>query len=323
MDTQRPLVCPILVGRDELLGLAMHWLSDAARGRGGLRFLAGEAGIGKTRLVGSIERQAIASGFAAVRGGTYPGDLEVSGAVLLDLARNLRRQERFAATGRAITDRLLEAPGAGTVAVSDESGDAHRRRRILALDLAELLGSLSARGPILVTLEDLHQADDLTLAVISTLAQSAMSAPMVVLGTYRSDELYPRVPMRDWRSLLLTKRLAEEVRLDRLTPEGTATMTSVLLGRPGVVPSTLAATIHQRTDGIPLHVEELLGMLTAGGSAALESAAGADVPDTLDDAGCRPRSCSPGTSTSRSRSASAPRRRRRPRAISPRRATHP
>ena len=43
---------------------------------------------------------------------------------------------------------------------------------------------------------------------------------MLVVGTYRSDELYPRVPMRAWRARLLTQRLAEEVRLARLSRDG-------------------------------------------------------------------------------------------------------
>ena len=49
-----PLVCPVLVGRDDLLALAERRLAEAADGRGHVLFLAGEAGIGKTRLLGSI-----------------------------------------------------------------------------------------------------------------------------------------------------------------------------------------------------------------------------------------------------------------------------
>src|SRR6185369_11502416 len=97
----------------------------------------------------------------------------------------------------------------------------HRRRRLVVLDLVELIGGLAPstvdRSPVLLALEDLHWADDLSLEVLGQLSRRLPERPMMVIGTYRSDELYPRVPMRDWRSHLLTQRLAEEARLSRLT----------------------------------------------------------------------------------------------------------
>ena len=107
---------------------------------------------------------------------------------------------------------------------------------------------------------------------------------MLVAGAYRSDELYPQLPMRDLRARLLGQRLAEEVRLPRLGLAQTATMTSATLGRP--VPAQVVAAIHRRSDGIPLHVEEFLaavdeGALTPQSGAAVRAAA---VPDTLADA---------------------------------------
>ena len=107
---------------------------------------------------------------------------------------------------------------------------------------------------------------------------------MLVAGAYRSDELYPQLPMRDLRARLLGQRLAEEIRLPRLGLAQTATMTSATLGRP--VPAQVVAAIHERSDGIPLHVEEFLAAidedaLTPQSGAAVQAAA---VPDTLGDA---------------------------------------
>ena len=90
--------------------------------------------------------------------------------------------------------------------------------------------------------------------------------------------------MRELRARLLGQRLAEEIRLPRLGLDQTATMTSATLGRP--VPAQLVAAIHERTDGIPLHVEEFLAAidedaLTPQSGAAVQAAA---VPDTLSDA---------------------------------------
>ncbi|HSO30120.1 MAG TPA: AAA family ATPase [Candidatus Sulfomarinibacteraceae bacterium] len=277
MEGRVSLVCPVLVGRDGLLQLADEHIAAGLRGRGTLQFLAGEAGIGKSRLLGSIERRAAAAGFRSVRAGTYPGDLEVTGAVLLDLARSMGRQPDLASTGAAITARLDDQSASG-------DGDDHRRRRILALDLAEIIADIASAGPTLLALEDLHQADDLTLEILAMLATRAAEAPLLILGTYRSDELYPRVPMRDWRAHMLTKRLAGESRLERLSIEETATMTALILGTQGPAPRALVETVHGRTDGIPLHVEELLGMLRAGRDSQFDALPEADVPDTLDAA---------------------------------------
>ena len=274
-------MCPVLVGRDDLLALGDRRLRAGLDGTGHLLFLAGEAGIGKTRLLGSIERRASALGFRTVRGGTYPGDIEVAAAVFLDLARSMRRVPDLAPLGQRLEQRLDQG-------ARQAGGDPHRRRRVLTLDLAELLAELATGGPALLALEDLHQADDLTLEVLEALARTLPSIPLVVVATYRSDELYPRVPMREWRARLLTQRFAEEARLGRLGQDDTTQMVRLLLDRPLPPPRDLVRLIHDRTDGIPLHVEEMVGLLGASGEleATLDAAGSLPpaVPDTLDAA---------------------------------------
>ena len=113
----------------------------------------------------------------------------------------------------------------------------------------------------------------------------ADGAPLLVTGAYRSDELYPRLPMRDLRARLLGQRLTEEIRLPRLGLAQTAAMTSALLGRPA--PAQMVQAIHERSDGIPLHVEELLAAIDEDTLTPPQSGAAiqaATVPDTLGDA---------------------------------------
>ncbi len=278
MDRVGTLVCPVLVGRDDLLELAERRLEAGRGGHGHLLFLAGEAGIGKTRLLGSIERRAASLGYRVVRGGTYPGDLEVSAAVFLDLARAMARVPALADVGARLSARLEEP-----ATRASDRGDRHRRRRILTLDTAALLAECAAE-PTLLALEDLHQADDLSLEIVAGLARRLPELPLVVIGSYRSDELYPRVPMREWRARLITQRQAEEARLGRLSAEETALMTGLLLERDQPVAHDVALDIHRRTDGIPLHVEELIGLLGTSGAAAAAGSATPDVPDTLEAA---------------------------------------
>jgi DNA-binding CsgD family transcriptional regulator len=276
-DVRRPLVCPVLVGRDDLLALAERRVGEVAGGKGQLLLLAGEAGIGKTRLLGSIERMAAARGFRTVRAGTYPSDLQVAAAILIDLSRALIREPDLAAHGRDLAARLDE-PGSREL-------DPGRRRRLLVLDVAETLERLAAAdGPIVLSLEDLHWSDDITLEVLEALARRVAELPVLVLATYRSDELFPRAPMREWRARLLGARRAEEVRLRRLSVEETATMAAALGSSAFPPPHDVAEAVHARTDGIPLHVEELLALLGGGVPAGPEAVLRADVPDTVEDA---------------------------------------
>ena len=281
MDRPRSLVCPVLVGRDDLLDLADRRIREVAGGSGRFLLLAGEAGVGKTRLLGAIERRAAAAGFRAARGGAYPSDLHVAAAILIDLGRTMARSPELEPAGRHLGERLEDSEPSG--------GDPQRRRRMLLLDLAEILAEAARDGPAMLALEDLHWSDDLTLEIVEALARRLREIPLLVVGTYRSDELFPRVPMREWRARLIGQRLAEEVRLARLTPADTATMTSFLMETGLPVSRDVAEAVHGRTDGIPLHVEELLGVLAATGidATAIDGADAvrhADVPETVEDA---------------------------------------
>ena len=282
MPVREVIQSPVLVGRDAFLTLMERRLADAAAGAGRVLFVAGEAGIGKTRLLGSLTRRAQASRFGVARAAAFPGDVQSLGGLLLDLASDLVSgpEPVLGDLGQRITARIRAIPA--------DAGDAHHRRRLLVQDLADLLVTADPGLPVLIILEDLHWADELSLDVLGHLAGRIANRPMLIAGAYRSDELYPSLPLRDLRARLLAQRLAEEVRLPRLGLDQTATMTSATLGRP--VPAQLVAAIHARTDGIPLHVEEFLAAidessLTSRPGAAVEAAvAAAAVPDTLSDA---------------------------------------
>jgi len=253
------LSSPVLVGRDDLLALAERRLAAAAEGGGELLFLAGEAGIGKTRLVGEVVRRARESGFTVVTAAASPGDAEVAAGLLGDLAGELGRDPGTAEVGARLAERLREG---GT------DGDSDRQRRLLVGDISDLLASLGAERT-LIALEDLHWADDLTLDVLARTGRRARDRKLLLIGTYRSDELYPRVPMRAWRTRLLTQRQAEEARLGRLSRADTEALAAAITG--AAPPGAVADEIYARSDGIPLHVEEF-------------TAAVGGVPDTLADA---------------------------------------
>src|SRR6478752_4736663 len=205
MSAMRTVQSPLLVGRDEQLESADQWIADAAAGHGRFVLLAGEPGIGKTRLLGSIRLKARAAGFRSATGDIGAPDVLVLLAGIHDIAR-------------AMTSAEFGALGAELLAIDPtRSREPARPRRLIVRDLAELILDAVDR-PTLLAFEDLQWADELTLEVIGELARGAADRSLLMVGTYRPDELPRGSIHREWRARLVTQRLAEEIRLGRLDP---------------------------------------------------------------------------------------------------------
>ncbi|HEV7741283.1 MAG TPA: AAA family ATPase [Pseudolysinimonas sp.] len=247
-----------LVDRAEVLELSVRRWAESAGGAGQFVLVAGEAGIGKTRVLDEV---AEALDVPALSTRAWPRDSEVPGAVVIELMRELRRQGDDELS-EALSERLMRDDGAG---------DPARRHRLLVGDLADMIASRLSETPTLLRIEDLHWADELSLEILERLAQMIRITSSMVLATFRSDEVITGSALAAWRTRLLQQRFAEEVHLQRLTPEGTAVLAESLLGQ--VPPSDFLETLHERSNGIPLHIEELIA---AGGSGA--------VPETVAEA---------------------------------------
>ncbi len=267
-----PLLSPLLVGRDDLLTLASQRIDEAAAGRGRSLLLAGEAGIGKTRLLAAMLRRARQAGFRIAKGDLAPQDAQVPLASVLDLARTMRHDPAFGALG----DDLLAMP-------ADQGEDNLAHRRLLVRDLAERIVD-DVGTPTLLAFEDLQWADELSLEVVGELARLGPARPLLVLATYREDELPSGSAHREWRARLLGQRLAEEMRLTPLTYDETALVTSLILATGLPAPREVVSAVYARTDGIPLHIEELLGSLEDAAHTDGRAILDADVPDTIEDA---------------------------------------
>ncbi len=272
MSRVTPLLCPLLVGRDDLLDLADRRLGDALEGRGHFLLLAGEAGVGKTRFMGAVGRKASTRGFEIAEGAVAPQDRTVPAALIFDLARTMLRIPAFAQLGHDLLG-MSRAP--------DDVEP--RSRRLLVLDVVDRITE-SLEAPAMLAFEDLQWADDLSLEIIGELARRIRDKPVVLVGAYRTDELPTGAILREWRARLLTQRMAEEARLAPLTLDQTALMTTLIVATGLPAPRDVVAAVHERTDGIPLHIEELLGAL--GDEARRDGRAIREVtvPATIEDA---------------------------------------
>ncbi|HLO36599.1 MAG TPA: hypothetical protein VK194_10970, partial [Candidatus Deferrimicrobium sp.] len=132
--------------------------------------------------------------------------------------------------------------------------------------------------------EDLQWVDEISLEIIGELARRARELPLLIVACYRAEELQPGSFFREWRARLIGQRFAEEVRLAPLTAEQTALMTTLILGTGLPAPREVVAAVHDRTDGIPLHIEELVGALPDEARLDGRRIRDAVVPDTIEDA---------------------------------------
>jgi DNA-binding CsgD family transcriptional regulator/tetratricopeptide (TPR) repeat protein len=261
---------PEFIGRQ----IELDTLTDAVRrgteGDATVVLVGGDAGIGKTRLVEEVAGRARDGGTLVLQGGCVslgngeglpfapivealrglPAIIEAGGAGAIRDIDELRSGE----TGDL--GRLLPELGSPTTvdpSVFDRPGWVQAR---IFEGLLALLRSLGERVPVLLIVEDLHWADDSTRDVLTFLARNARTERLAVVGTYRTDELNRRHPLRPWLSEM--DRLPRVVRVDvgRFgRADLDAQISSILGHRPGL---ELLDAIEGRAEGNPFFVEELL-----------------------------------------------------------------
>ncbi len=197
--------------------------------------VAGEPGIGKTRLVDELLATLPAETVVLV-GQAEPGSLSRPYEVLLD-----------AIDGRPEVDEEQLA------ALTDAAHSPVERLHIGLAILADLIGD----APAVVVFEDLHWADSESAALFERIADQR--GPRLLIGTYRPDEVTRRQPVAGLLARLERRHAVTHVRLDRLTPAQTAALLAAATGGPA--PLRAATALHHRTGGNPFFLEELLRAL--------------------------------------------------------------
>jgi DNA-binding SARP family transcriptional activator/tetratricopeptide (TPR) repeat protein len=226
------------VGRGvELERLRASWGGVQMHRNRRIVLVAGEPGVGKTRLAHQFAAAALAGGAIVLEG---------------------RCSEEPLAPFEPFSEALGHA-GAAEILQPGHGDDAGARHRLLdAVD--DMLSGLASRAPLLLVIDDFHWADRGTLLLTSFLLRSSRPGPMLVLGTYRDTELGRQTP--------LTSALVELTRsgtLDRITLRGlplgdVATLARSVLGNDEVAPR-----VHARTDGNAFFVEEVLRAMAETG----------------------------------------------------------
>ena len=287
-DVATRVSSPQFIGRDAELAALNDAVERAAAGDASVVLIGGDAGIGKTRLISELHDRARQGGAMVLEGGCVSLG-EGGGLPYAPFVEALRRLPAVLATGRfgdvdledlrtpatAELGRLM--PEFGTPTAEDHGAFARPdwvQARIFE-GLLALLRDLGERAPVVCILEDLHWADGSTRDLVAFLARNIRAERLVVVGTYRTDDLHRRHPLRPWLSEM--ERLPRVRRLE-LSPFGRDELGSQVEAILGHAPEPgLIEAIERRTEGNPFFIEELLAARADAGSPA------ARLPETLRD----------------------------------------
>ena len=247
-----------LVGRSEELGRVLAALELAFAGSGGALLLAGEAGIGKSRLAAEALTLARQRGFVTLQGAAYPLQADLAYAPVLEALRPFLaglEPGGLAALVRGLPDlgRLF----AGLHLPPPELlGDADLERTRLFEAVSRLIERVAAERPLALLVDDLHWADAASLELLHYLARGLAGQRVLLLGAYRLEEARTHPGLRTMVRSLQRLGLAEELPVGALSPEAVAALARALLrGEP---PPALLGALHARAAGMPLFVTALI-----------------------------------------------------------------
>jgi DNA-binding NarL/FixJ family response regulator len=256
-----------LIGRQEELSALLEAVRDAGDGRPALAFVAGESGVGKSRLLSELARQAREDLGARVLSGECVelGDGELPYAPLVGALRPLVRAGDpglldLPEAARAELAALL--PGlavGGDGAIGDRFVESERRDQAQSRLFEALLAALDRLGrdaPVVLIVEDIHWADRSTRDFLSFLGRNLADERVMLALSYRPDELHRRHPLRPLLAVLERTPQARRVELRGLPVADIRALAREISGQE---PSDeLVERLVRRSDGNALFIEELL-----------------------------------------------------------------
>lgn len=259
------------VGRATEFDAVLQEWKAVHEGRRRCLLVAGEPGVGKTRLAVEVARVAHEDG-ATVLWGRCDEDLTVAYQPFVEAVRHWvgwADDDRLAAVaGRGDLIRLLPELGDRLPAgAAPPPGDPEAERQRLFEAVDGMLAAVARSSPVLLVIDDLHWAGTPTLLLLRHVVRSAEAARLLVLCTYRDADLDRAHPLADTLASLRREPSVERVALDGLS---VAAVTEFLeaaageaLGAEGVA---LAEAIHGETEGNPFFIGQVLRHLTEAGA---------------------------------------------------------
>jgi len=279
---------PSLVGREQELATLLADLAVARQVAGGVGFVFGEPGIGKTRLLTELAERAHTAGTLVLLGHAYDSDAGLPYGPFVEALRGLVRagdserlwsQSGSSMAGVAVllpelADRLPD-PSAGRA----ESPELDRPRLFDAVTELLFAAAHSAPGGLLLVLEDLHWADAASLVLLQHLGRRLAEAPLQLVLSYRTVEVPRDHPLHMTLAELSRQQPVTRLRLPPLPEPAVASIIGQLSGAAAA--PQVAARVYASTAGNPFYVTELVRQLVGEGvdlSSAATAGSGWRVP---------------------------------------------
>ncbi|HYI18930.1 MAG TPA: AAA family ATPase [Solirubrobacteraceae bacterium] len=275
------------VGRDEELGRLREAAALAATGVTGIVLVAGDGGIGKTRLV--AELAAGLTGFDVLYGRCDEAEIFPYGPwvdMLRPRLERMSREELAALPGSAAAALAHLVPELGDRLPADDGrlsgADPETERRLLFAAVTDVLERLAQQRPLLLVIDDLHWADRSSLLLGRHLARRPRLGPVLLLGTVRDTELEPGHPLPDLIADVERDRPVPRVRLAGMDEDEVGELIGSWHGA-GVETGAVRA-IRAETDGNPFFVKQLVRHLEeVGGEEPLAAHHAPGVPQGVRD----------------------------------------
>jgi DNA-binding SARP family transcriptional activator len=261
----RPPPADVMVGREPEMAELRAALTETRAGRGRLFLVAGEPGIGKSRLARELTEEAQADGLQALWGRAWEEDgapsfwpwVQVARAWMAE--RTVEQLSSGFAADAAVISQLMPELAQRLPGLPEPVGLEPALARFRLFDaVASWLRRAAVEQPIVVILDDLHRADTPSLMLLRFLTRELASAHLLVLGTYRhaqtADQSFAKTLAE-----LAREPVAQRIRLEGLHPPEVARFVELASGRP--VPEALLHDIYERTSGNPFFVRELVHLL--------------------------------------------------------------
>lgn len=250
------------IGRLEERSLLRQALTRAVAGSGGVALIAGEAGLGKTRIVDEVAAEAKAAGMFVVRGHCY----DMEGALpyipfveAIEYGLTVTAQNVFrSAMGDAGPEIARFVPKV-RVAYPDLPPPlalpTDQARHYMFESVCDFFERAAAIQPMLIVLEDLHWADESTTQLLESVARRVGRARLLIIGTYRDVDLHRGHPLMRGIEHLSRLQTVSRITLKRLSSIEVAGMLRALSGQEP--PERLVHLIYSETEGVPFFVEEV------------------------------------------------------------------
>ncbi len=249
-------------------------LDRARSGRGRIVFVAGEGGVGKTRLITTAAEHASSSGFTVAVGRGYPVETGVPYALFADalipVLRTMDPQALASATRGVSAElgRLFPALSQDSAAYRGDAarGDPADAKARLFWSFSQLLARIGTRSPVLLVLENLQWADEASLELLHFVARQLSRERVLVLASYNSAQRESHRTLGETERSLVALGAADLVQVSPLTmAEVDELLQRTFNASPGVT-RDFARRLHGWTRGNAFFVEETLKALVAEGS---------------------------------------------------------